>query len=367
MDGAARYQVVDDPVELPDGGETIAVCARCGVGISPRDARQRYCTARCRAADGELRPTRVAAQSRRSARAYARDHSYRMARRALRLAGLPLDGPELAALRGAGHVEDWRARVGLPPVKPRGRAAAGDPVKPRPKRAAYRRWSAPALKAPREVAAWGLALSFAPRLVLRPSTRRHLHGLVSRLVGAEHTQVARWALVPTSPAGWGVVFFREADAERLRGVVVPTTIGGQAVEVTLGPALTRVRVPSIERGRHVVAVDAVTPVVHQIAGRTRPVTQPTIDTIERCCGDIAQRLGLHAGRLVVGEVTTSTQPDRSDLGGHVGPIVGWVGRVVVRCNAPVAMLLSLAASVGLGGRVAYGFGRVRVTVTREGA
>jgi hypothetical protein len=161
-----------------------------------------------------------------------------------------------------------------------------------------------------------------------------------------------------------VVLFRRDDAERLAGHVERARLGAVEIDLRIGPVV-RLRAPApLLPGRYRVTLDALTPVSHMIAGRTRPVTSPSADTILRCSGDLLQRLGLSTGRLHVASVDCETTVEHVQLGGHVGPIAGWVGRVVVECNAPAAWALSLARHAGLGGRVAYGLGRVRVEVQR---
>ena len=70
------------------------------------------------------------------------------------------------------------------------------------------------------------------------------------------------------------------------------------------------------------------------------------------------------GRLHVEDVALETQADRVEVGGHVGACHGWTGRVTLLCNAPTVYALRLAESLGLGGKTAYGLGRVRVSVER---
>lgn len=359
MDGAApphgHAWIEGDPVTLPDGRETIARCAQCGSPFVPSTRAHRHCSVICRAR-WKQRTEAGIARSRKGSATYARIHqSYRMARRALRAAGIdPSTVPALETLRGRGLVEDWRAVVGLPPAA-RGRI---HPSTPAPSRAP---WGASVGPQPEHVA-WGLELGGVP---LRTHAR-HVHGTVSHLIAAPHGQVARWALAMPSGArssGWGVVLFRHEDAVRLAGTTHGALIGSTRTTLQLG-AIVRLRAPALlEPGRYRVTIDAVTPVSHMIAGRTRPVTQPSTDTMLRCAGDLLQRLGLSTGRLHIASVACETLPERVVIGGHVGPITGWVGRVIVECNAPAAWALSLARHAGLGGRVAYGLGRVRVEVT----
>lgn len=339
----------DEPVALPCGGETLARCAHCGEGFIPASRASRYCSPAHRLAAKAASPARKAGNARRSERYLTAHHSYRMARRALRSAGRDPDGAK--PLRGRGVVEGWREIVGLPPEH-RGR---------REVRAATERapWFAPVGEQPEHVA-WGVSLDGIPAA----SPARLVHGLVSRLVGVDHAQVARWALaMPTGAhgSGWGVVLFRRHDAERLAGRAERVRVGSREHDLRTGPVI-RLRAPvAPSRGKHRVTVDAVTPVSHLVDGRTRPIYAPTVQTITGALGDVAQRLGVSTGRIHVAAVECDTVPDRVTLGGHMGSVPGWVGRITVVCNAPAAWLLACARHTGLGGRVAFGMGRVRVS------
>jgi CRISPR/Cas system endoribonuclease Cas6 (RAMP superfamily) len=57
-----------------------------------------------------------------------------------------------------------------------------------------------------------------------------------------------------------------------------------------------------------------------------------------------------------------TDPRRGPSVGGDGRVRGWMGSVTVETSAMGVWLLEVAAELGLGGRVAYGFGRVSVTV-----
>lgn len=51
---------------------------------------------------------------------------------------------------------------------------------------------------------------------------------------------------------------------------------------------------------------------------------------------------------------------RVRIGGHLGVVEGWTGSMRITTNAYGHWLLKLAALIGLGARVAYGFGRIKV-------
>lgn len=368
MDGTApplAHWIEGPPVTLPDGRETIARCAApgCGAPFVPVERRSRYCGPACARAAKLAAPSRKAGDARRSARFQQRHAAWRLAHRALRAAGIdPATVPALETLRGAGHVEDWRSVVGLPPAA-RGRRRADTPsVVSDPPRASPAPWGAPVGAQPDHVA-WGVSLRGIPG----STPARLVHGLVSRLIGEDHTQVARWALAMPSGAhgsGWGVVLFRRADAERLACRVERARTGSREHDLSTGPVI-RLRAPAtLAPGRYRVTVDAVTPVSHLVDGRTRAITTPTAQTILGALGDVSQRLGLSVGRMHVASVACTTSTDRVTFGGHMGSVPGWVGRVTVECNAPAAWLLLCARHAGFGGRVAFGMGRVRVTAER---
>lgn len=367
MDGAAFARWIHgDPVMLPDGTETIARCAVCGAGMVPRGPRHRYCGEPCAKRAKYTAPSRAVGDARRSARFQARHSTWRLAVRALRRAGIdPATVPALEALRGAGRVEGWREMLGLPPerrgAKSTTTATESEPA-PAPARATAP-WGA-AVGAQPDHVAWGVELAGIPT----GAAARHVHGLAAHLVAEEHAQVARWALAmpagPSGRSGWGVVLFRRDDAERLAMRSSGAMVGSQRCELRCGPVVRLRAPPLLETGRYRVTIDAVTPVSHMIAGRTRPVTSPSVDTVLRCAGDLLQRLSLSTGRMHVASVACETSADRVVIGGHVGSVAGWIGRIVVECNAPAAWALSLARHAGLGGRVAYGLGRVRVEVQR---
>ena len=365
-----RY--ADEPALTAEGVETIARCSRCGAPYVPTSAAHIYCADRCRYAAKTSTETWKAAQSKRGARAYGLNVSYRNARRLLVAHGIdPATVPALEALRGRGVVDGWRSLVGLPeraapaaPSKPGRRSLAADPVRP---------WRASIGEQPTHLVARGLELRFDAQLrpqgrAAEESVRRHLHGLLSLLVARDHDANApAWSLVPMRGGAWGAVLYDPATVERLRGTEHEVTVGECRTRVTLGPAVVRLRAPvTLTPGRYVVTLDAVTPVVQTTMGRTRAVTQPTATTVLGALSLALQVGGVSpSGRIHVERVTCETQPERVRLGGHIGAsgvIVGWVGRLTIECNAPAAWALQVAAQVGYGGKCAYGLGRVRVEV-----
>jgi hypothetical protein len=362
-------------VTLPDGqtAETLARCDGCLAPLSPD--RSRWCSDRCREAWRDRHPSfaETVGRKRRAARHVERHGSYHVARRALRCAGIDPDTCEaLRSLLGRGRVEGWRELVGLPPVKPRGwqvAAASAAKAPGRPKRPRDP-WRATVGAQPPHIAPVGLPLAFADPLptfgASGRSLRRHLHGLVSALVGREHDRkLPRWALLSVRGGGWGVILHDPADALRLARSTHLVTVGATRTTVTIGQPV-RLKTPAdVAPGRYRATIEAVTPVCHKVDGGTRSNTRPGAETILGALSVAIELSGARpVGRLHIEDVALDTQADRVEIGGHVGVCHGWTGRVTLVCNAPTVYALRLAESLGLGGKTAYGLGRVRVSVER---
>lgn len=349
-----------EPAPLPDGsGESCARCATCGTPYIPQDSRNLYCGRAC-------------ADRRRNAAHYAANASARHARVAVRRAGHdPTAEPwrsRLAGLHGRGVVEGWREEIGLPAGRVRRAVAAPSaptsaPPAPTP---AHAPWGAPVGEQPAHIVPTGIPLAFTPRLPTRDTTRRHLHGLVSHLVGrGHHPTLAAWALVPYGQ-GWGVVAMTSAARRALLGLDVGVQVGSVRAQLTTPTAPVRLRTPpAYAPGRYRVTVEALSLVVHYANGRTTPRTTPSRDTILAVALQALLYAGCTTGRMHVEGVDASeAHADRAELGGHLGVMRGWTGRVSVVCNAPAAWALKCCEHTGMGARVAYGLGRVRVTVER---
>lgn len=216
-----------------------------------------------------------------------------------------------------------------------------------------------------------------------------LHGSISAALGRGHARLSEWAIRfvdrSTSPSSVVVAFARAEDAETLRARPWTLRLGRAAHTVTLGSWIARMKPPPpIAPGRYRVRLDTVTPVVikHSVRvdGRrdqsravhhTRPTAQNFVASL--AC-TLAPRIGLTLARedVLVELVEARTEPSRDVLRGGVGGIrmhaAGWEGQVVLDVNAPALWLLECAArGMGLGGRVAFGFGQVQITRLPDGA
>ena len=347
LDGP-RITYADEPAITPDGAETLARCGVCGAPYVPVSAAHLYCTDRCRYAAKCARPSWIAAQSIRSARAYERDTSYRQARRALVRAGIDPDTrPEIMVLRGRGVVEGWREEIGLP-CRRAGRREREYPTH--------------------------LGTYYALDLRPRPEaiTLRHtrlLHGIVSHALGVPHESARGvFSLVPSHDGcGWGALVYEVAEATLTTHAA---RYGGRPVALSVVGLPRRVRAPSrLDAGRYRVTIETLTPVSWARGGHSVAVLAPKVQTMEGACEIIGRKVRVSHEGATVYDVAHETRREAVYVGGHIargstrrGEVIALVGTITVRCNAHAAWLLSCAARVGIGGATALGFGRVTVKV-----
>ena len=212
-----------------------------------------------------------------------------------------------------------------------------------------------------------LHISPPPRWPIEHRNVRQLHGLVSVLLNVPHQRWPEWSLVPWSAGcGWGLYVRREECLSRLAGKTFEASLYDRPVEVRCSPVV-RVKAPAaLRRGHRRVRVDAITPVVITSDGHTVHRTAPCGSSlISALTCELPGRLGLDifdrsTARLEM--VSNETHPENVYLGGKFGVIRGWVGSCLVEANAVARWLLHAAGrGPGLGSRVAFGFGRIRVT------
>lgn len=195
---------------------------------------------------------------------------------------------------------------------------------------------------------------------------RGLHGAITAITGAHHPTVPRFALVPWHRGIlWGLQTFEPAMLDVLAGTRHRVRIYDQERELRFGGRI-RLKAPQVaKRGRRRLRIDAVTPVVVRNACNNhrayRTVTGPNM--LNTLCAWLPRRIGLELGeddaRMEL--VESDTRAEGVDVGAKYGRVIGWVGSVVVECNAVAEWLLRVAEIGGYGGRVAFGFGRVKVS------
>jgi len=225
--------------------------------------------------------------------------------------------------------------------------------------------------------AFGLDVTPPPRFPIGLSDTRGIHGLVTALTDLpHHPTVPMFALAPWSGGvGWAVHVAVDEAARRLAG---RTHHGhhlfGRPVDVRCGP-LMRLRAPDVGApGMREIVLRTVTPIVIRGNGRINDTGRHGAGTRHRrvrvdggaltstLCAWLPRRVGLrsdpHMARVEVYRERGGRR--RVRVGGRLGVVEGWTGEMGIRANAYGHWLLALAALLGLGARVAFGFGRVTV-------
>jgi CRISPR/Cas system endoribonuclease Cas6 (RAMP superfamily) len=107
----------------------------------------------------------------------------------------------------------------------------------------------------------------------------------------------------------------------------------------------------------------VTPVVIRNSGERTHILPTAGNILSTLCVWLPRRLGLElpqdAATLQVLE--RHTQEQWTQMGEKYGRQGGFVGWLVVDTNAVGHWLLKVAEGIGLGGKTAFGFGRIRVS------
>jgi hypothetical protein len=222
-----------------------------------------------------------------------------------------------------------------------------------------------------------MAFDPAPEWPMQLRNARGLHGALTALRGKRHDRFPAWSLSPWR-AGWAVYVADFVEARAWASHSLNGTLWDRPTTFSFG-ALARLRAPvNVKRGRSRVRVDALTPIVTRSMGGANPCTRPTSDTLRGALdGELLYRLSpthRHNApnedawtkwvrpRVQIEMVERHTEPVHTPLGGKYGDVAGWQGYVVVDVNAVALWLLfATERAMGFGGRVAFGFGRIRVT------
>lgn len=192
-----------------------------------------------------------------------------------------------------------------------------------------------------------------------------LHGLITACLDRGHEKTAPlFTLTPwPTGCGWGVYLWSAEDAALLAGREFSGRIFDTEVKVRFSP-LRRLRTPVVsKRGKRRLVLDTVTPVTITSYGKRVLRSTPTGESLRGTLSPAWRKLvGVECADedVCVEVLSHSTELERVPLGKKLREVPGWSGRVVVECNAVGEWLLRTAALVGLGGRLGYGFGRVRV-------
>jgi len=224
---------------------------------------------------------------------------------------------------------------------------------------------APAYDVMLPAAGFTLSVSPTPRWPVELRNTRALHGMVTGLLGLPHTKpVPAFALSPIQTAfGWGVITNPET-AQRVANLSAEAVLFDRDVTVATGP-LVRIKTPRVtKRGHRRLRIDAITPVcVRNSSSHWTHVTPTASNLGSTLLHHLPMRLGIRVDMetLRLDLVSRETQVERVPLGGKYGNAGGWSGSCIVDTNAVGEWLLRCAESLGLGGRTAFGFGRVRIS------
>ncbi len=313
------------PIALINGAErsvsraygTTRACAECGAAYTVTSivGRQLYCSERCKERvqwrKESLRPEVVAA-NRARCRAWSADN------------------------RGVRRAQPWL--LGAPPY---GEYLPGG--------------------------AFSLRITPAPKWPIELRNTRALHGLATVLIGEEHhPNQPGFVLIPSnaSSSGWGVYVPSAEAALRLAGRQHAGVLFDREVLVSCGP-MHRIKAPKVTtRGRRRLRIDYVTPAcIRSSASRAVHVSPSGANLCATMADWLPRRLGVEIGdddmRLRV--VERCTQPETVPMLGKYGTVRGFVGHMIVETNAVGEWLFRCAETIGLGGRCAFGFGRIKVS------
>lgn len=218
----------------------------------------------------------------------------------------------------------------------------------------------------------------APRWPIEHRNVRALHGMICELLrpaGFEHhATMPHFSLLPSaSRSGWSV-YLDTPDAVAAVAQQSHAATLYERLSVARFGAVQRVRAPLVrERRRHVVHVEALTPVIvrrtlrkaDSMGGHKFAIHEcPTSENIGHALTvSYLSRLGLPPTireSVRVELVARDTRTARVPMGGKYGGLLGWVGSIVLAVNAPGLWLLKAAETTGLGGRTSFGFGRIAV-------
>lgn len=217
-----------------------------------------------------------------------------------------------------------------------------------------------------------LPIDIVPRLTAPDRLGHAFHGaltaLLRRTQGHDSSR-PEWSLLLVGSAtssGWAVWLPEERDVEMLRGRTFEAHLRGVPVRMTFGAhAALRLKPPAVTQvGRHRVRMTTITPVCMRGRGAPGRVSCPHTPTIWTALGMVAERIGLRVddpSRIGVVRVSHATEPVTVTLNPTRNVYTtSWEGDVVLEVNPLARWLLEVASRIGLGGRTAYGLGRIAV-------
>lgn len=220
-----------------------------------------------------------------------------------------------------------------------------------------------------------LPLHLTPEFTAPLKLGTGLHAVLTRILRDRqgHGPTAEWSLLfvgtEKSPSGWAVWIPKAEDVEAIRGKPYLVSLRGRSCTLIAGEKISmRLRAPVVtEVERHRVKLTTITPVNIRSNGKAvRPA--PSTPSLWTALQNVAERIGLpiadptEIGVLVISH---NTEPVRVTLNQAKNlTTVGWMGDVYLDVNPLGRWLLEVAARLGLGGRNAYGLGRIELSPMR---
>lgn len=218
-----------------------------------------------------------------------------------------------------------------------------------------------------------LGLAFDPRREIPLREMRLMHAVVTNLLDTKHSSTAPlWSLLYVgnlTTSGWAIYLHNAEHVAQLAHHTFPVTISGRDARTALltFSAPTRLRSPVAKAGPTAVELESVTPVSVQKSamGGKSSYARPTTRSMHSALLSVARRLGIHIApadvvlRILRREVTSTGINMGGKLNAH-GVVYGWTGKVAVELNPAGRWLADVAALIGIGGKTAMGFGRVRM-------
>ena len=218
-----------------------------------------------------------------------------------------------------------------------------------------------------------LPIDASPPLVSSDRLGPALHAVLTRLLrhGRGHDPTRpEWSLQLVGAATsskWAVYLPAEADVAVLRGKSFASVVADQSCALTFGArACVRLKAPTVtQTARHRVCLTTITPVTIRSMGKANKCASfPSSVQLWTALTNVATRIGLtlpDPTAIGVVRVSHDTEPVTCLLNAVKGSTAhGWAGGVVLDVNPLARWLLDVAARIGLGGRTAFGLGRIAV-------
>lgn len=196
-----------------------------------------------------------------------------------------------------------------------------------------------------------------------------LHGALSRVAGVGHggqdgtSRAPIFSLIPGDP--WHALWL--SPQPHLYGALHEQRnlhVGGKPISLYMGMPIRQPNLPPEPRGAQLLQLDTLTPLILPATRRTGkgPAIhhrELTSETLEKALRSFTGRIfGKPGTELCAQVLEDQSEFQMRRLPGHWGMATMITGRWKIRVNAPAARILRIAQVVGLGSRIALGYGRI---------